>query len=189
MFGPPPACSRQGALSAASQRPGLPRRRSPSGPCGATLSPSGGGSECHVPSLGCAEESERSGAGGGRERSSAARPGYWLVRRRRCHGLLAERRDPGRGHGRLPRPAGEEPLGARDEAPAVWGHLQAGAPGRSCPRGRCPAELTLRGLEEADVGARSPIPTYLGTPGAGELGPRGGGCCPPVGSVPSGGPP
>lgn len=60
-----------------------------------------GGSECHVPSA-----TRRNGAGGVWGAESSAEPGPASLIARR-HGLLAERRDPRRGHGRLPRPAGK----------------------------------------------------------------------------------
>lgn len=88
---------RQVALSAASQRPWVPRRRSPGGQCGPALR------RQRVPRPKCYAE-ERSGrcAGGGEQLGSG--PAALIARR---HGVLAERRDPWRGHGRLPRPAGK----------------------------------------------------------------------------------
>lgn len=116
----PPGGSRQVALSAASLRPQLPRRRSPSGQRGPALP------RQRVPRPKCYAE-ERSGwcAGGG----SCAKPGPATLIARR-HGLLAERRDPRRGHGGLPRPAGK----SIDGGAGVAGWRRGPVTGRLRPR-------------------------------------------------------
>lgn len=132
-----------------------------------------GGSECHVPSA-----TRRSGADGAREAGSSAEPSPTTLIARR-HGLLAERRDPRRGHGRLPRPAGK----GFDSGPGAAGGRRGPGAGRRRPRRtssrgsqarpREGAAVEGASLDKAGSGGRS-HPASLERPGSAALGGRAG---------------
>lgn len=153
------------------------RRRSGRG-CRGDALPAGsaarlsGGSECHVPSA-----TRRSGAGGARGAGSNADPvPATLIARR--HGVLAERRDPWRGDGRLPRPSGkgsDDGLGRAGwrRGPAAGRQRPRRAPSRdSQARPRRRAATAGSALAEAGSGGRShPLPRSA--PGLGSAAPGG----------------
>lgn len=102
-----------------------------------------GGRECHVPSA-----TRRSGAGGTRQAGIIAEPGRTSLIALR-HGLFAERRDPRRGHGRLPRPAGK----SSDGGPRAAGRRRGLAAGGGGPDGPFPEAARPESARERTAGA------------------------------------